>query len=226
MTLCVILSHVPIFRRLIGRREALNQALELIKQMPQNDVTSKLVTALPNLADELYSEARNWVKTLKLSNSLLAECVLDLELVGGFDSVATFTKDMELASLYIDAIVFAATGKTAGGIPDEWEYRDTGTENYRGIAKYSLAEQYYNVADPEAWLFGKEYSRIAIGSAEITHTVSVSIATLRIRKHGAWITEHALTGRVPSKEERDAFSAFENQAYKGLGEVIKSHVNS
>jgi len=224
--LCVILSHMPIFKRLIGKRAGLNQALELIKQMPQSNVTSKLVSALPNLAGELYSEARNWAKTLEFSNSLLADCVLDLELVGGFDSVATFAKDMELASLYLDAIVFSATGINVSGIPDEWEYRDTGTEKYHGIAKYSLAKKYFSVGDPDGWLFGKEYSRIVTGNADITHIFSVAIATLRIRKHGAWITEHALTGRVPSKEERDAFSAFESQAYKGLGDVIKSQVNS
>jgi len=216
----------------MGERAALNQALELIRQKPQSEVTSKLVAVLPSLAKELYLEAKNWAQNLGLNSSLLAECVLDLELVGGFDSVAIFTKDMDLSSLYIDAIVFAATGKDVSGIPDEWEYRSTdirdpGTEKYRGIAKYSLGEKYYfNEGDPDAWLFGKEYSRIVTGSADITHIVSVSIATLRIRKHGAWITEHALMGRVPSKEERDAFSAFENQAYKGLGKVIKSQLNS
>lgn len=198
-----------------------NIPLAHIKAMPQNNVTRLLITAVPSLVRELYSEAKGWAKELGSGKPLLADCVLDLELVGGFGVVADFAKDAELASIYTDALVFAATGKPVNRVPDERDYRELGTEKYRGIAKYAASGKYFNVGDPEGWLFGKEYARIVNGDADLAHIIAVTPTTLRIRKLGAWIVEHALTGKIPSEEERAALSALEAEAYKRLHKAFE-----
>ena len=212
-----------ILARMLGRRAGRNPALEHIKSLPGNETNWKLIAALPDLADALYSEARKAARQLDSLNSLLVECILDLELVGGFEKISGFTSDFELASIYVDAIVFQATDKNPSGVPSEVEFRISGTENYRGITKYSLASKFFNVADPVAWLFGKEYSKIKSGDANnFAYVAPTGPLSLTIRQNGAWITQLALTGTGPSQEEIDAFSAASARASKALEELIKS----
>jgi hypothetical protein len=209
--------------RFFGKSAVPNPALDHIRSLPEKDVTVKLVSALPSLARELLSEARKQAKALRSQNSLLVECVLDLELVGALDRVAKFTNDYDLASIYVDAIVFEATNKGPSGIPADLEFKATGTEQHRGIAKYSVAEKYFNVGDPCAWLFGKEYSKIMTGSAlDIAYVTPVGPTTLIIRQYGAWMTDYALTGKVPGKEEKDAFLAVIERSNKALEELTNS----
>ena len=214
---------MSIFSRFRNKNAVWNPALEHIRSLPQNSVTTKLITALPSLADALHHEAKKQAETLRSSDALLAECLLDLELVGGFDRIVGFTNDNDLASIYVDAIIFCATNKNPGGIPDEMEFKATGTEQYHGIAKYSLAAKYFKVGDPIAWLFGKEYSKIVTGSPnDLAYVAPVWPLTLTARQKGAWITEYALTGRAPSKEERESFSALLDQSIKNLDQLVNS----
>ena len=90
---------------------------------------------------------------------------MDLELVSAFSVVEEHAGDPALASCYVDAIVFEATGMEASGPPTDDEYRFEGTHRNRGIAKYEKAKQNFNVADPTAWLFAKEYAVITSGDA-------------------------------------------------------------
>jgi hypothetical protein len=142
-----------------------NPALEFIRSMPQNRITESLIAALPNISDALISEAKKTAKTLEVDDYLFVECVLDLELLGGFNKAIEFTRDKGLASAYVDAIIFSLTTSDPSAVPSEMEFKVGGTEKYRGIAKYAMAKDHYNVSFPEAWLFGKEYSQLKSGNA-------------------------------------------------------------
>lgn len=151
-----------------------NPALEYIQAMPQNDITETLVAALPNISAALLAEAKQLAKKIGLKSELFAECILDLELFGGFKSALEFTEDKTLASAYMDAIIFEATGKDPSKIPSEMEFQTGGTEKYRGIAKYAMAGTYIKASSPQAWLFGKEYSYMKTGnSMDFAHVAGV-----------------------------------------------------
>jgi hypothetical protein len=142
-----------------------NPALEYIQSMPQNYTTETLIAALPNISVALFTEAKQLAKTIGVHSELFAECILDLELVGGFKKAVEFTKSKALASAYMDSIIIEVTGKDPRKVPSELEFKTCGTENYRGIAKYTRAEAHFNVSSPHAWLFGKEYSHLKTGNA-------------------------------------------------------------
>ncbi len=169
--------------------------------------TGHLVKVLPDLTNSLYAAAKMTAKVMSdiiagMSSDhrrLLTECILDLELVSAFDEVVEYTNDFELASYYIDAILFQATGKEPSDIPTEKQYMSEGTQLCRGIAKYKNAKAYFNVPDRDGWLFGKEYSAILTGRAQdIAYIASVRPMTDSILTEGRRRTRYALTGKVPS----------------------------
>lgn len=116
----------------------------------------------------------------------LSECILDLELLSIFNKTLEYAQDKALASIYVDAIIFEATGKEPGGVPSREEFEFGGTEKYRGIAKYGAAPNYFKVSSPYAWLFGKEYSRIKTGSAmDFAYVAAVRTFVTHILETGA-----------------------------------------
>lgn len=133
--------------------------------MPQSYITETLVAAFPNISVALFTEAKHLAETIGVNSRLFAECILDLELLGGFKRAVEFTKDKALVSAYMDAIIFEVTGEDPSKVPSELEFKTGGTEKYRGLAKYTMAEVHFNVSSPHAWLFGKEYSQIKTGNA-------------------------------------------------------------
>jgi hypothetical protein len=171
-----------------------NPALDHIKSMPPTPITETLITVLPGLSSALLSEAQISAKVLSLEDRRFVMCILDLELFGGFNKALEFTHDDELASIYIDAIVFNLTAEDPSRVPSEMDFRLGGTENFRGIAKYAKAKDYFNVSFPEAWMFGKEYSQIKTGNAlDFAYVASVSPVVVTIIEKGALLFQHMLS---------------------------------
>ena len=183
-----------------------NRALAfLLKTYSEHPQISTIVEALPKLAEAFNDRAKATAKKLcatgdnPVSNEnqdLLGACVLDLELASAFEAVLDYTGDASLASCYIDALLFAATGREAGGVPTDIEYRTGGTEKYRGVAKYVGAKRHFRLSDPVAWLFGKEYSAIVSGSAlDFAYITAVNPLTLSIRVIDVkWLARFGTTG--------------------------------
>lgn len=170
-----------------------NPALQYIMSMPQDHITETLITELPAISKRLRSEAAQSAKILGLNDPRFVDCILDLELFGGFDKVLEFTQDKALASAYIDAIVFSTTSGDPGAIPTDIEFQEGGTEDYRGIAKYEMAKEHFKLAAPEIWLFGKEYSSIETGNAkDFAYVASIGPAARTIMGDGALIFQHML----------------------------------
>lgn len=179
-------------RQTLAASVTANPPLDYIRSMPKTQITETLIAALPQLSAELFFEAQRAAKELDLNDVKFVECILDLELVGGFDKILEFTGDKRLASAYVDAIVLSLTGGTCT-LPSEMEFRDGGTEAHRGIAKYVAAGDYIDVSFPEAWLFGKEYSQIKSGNAkDLGNIASVAPVVVIILKAGATIFQQAL----------------------------------
>jgi hypothetical protein len=152
--------------------------------------------AFSSISSSLLSETGKLAQDLGLSDRLFVECVLDLELAGGLDKTVEFTGDKALASAYIDAIVFDLTGKDPSALPSDLEFQEGGTEGYRGVAKYAMTRRYFNIPSPEAWLFGKEYSRIKTGNAkDLAQIAFIRPAFSVIIETGASIFEQMLSRR-------------------------------
>lgn len=180
-----------------------NPALDELKQLPQTAVTAGLINALPGLAAELVAEARKQASSLGINDTVFAECILDLELAGAFERVLTFVGNRNLASLFIDAVVFEATGKRPSN-PSGVDMIACLTHQHRGLAKYAIAKRYFSVPDPGAWLFGTEYASVKGNARDPIHVMNAGIPVLFIRRTGAWAAEKALTGKSPTNEETDA----------------------
>jgi hypothetical protein len=184
-----------------------NPALDELKRLPQAAITAGLIAAIPGLASELYVEAKKQASSLGIHDANFVECVFDLELVGAFEKVMTFTDDRNLVSLFVDAMVFHATGKTPS-TPSHVEISSGETSGHRGIAKYALATKHSSsgVPDPGAWLFTKEFTG-ARGDGDIANPSQIVVggrSVLTIRRTGVWLTERALTGKSPTQVELDA----------------------
>jgi hypothetical protein len=182
-----------------------NPALDELKQLPQTAITAGLIAAMPGLATELYGEAAKAANALGIADPAFADCVFDLQLVGAFEQAMIFTGDRNLASLFVDAMIFQATGK-APSVPSHAEIISGETSEHRGIAKYVLATKHSSsgLSDPGAWAFGAEYARAIGGEWDLTNVVVPGQSVLFIRRTGVWATERALTGKFPTKEEMDA----------------------
>lgn len=204
----------------IGKLRKSNPALEYLKSQPQSEAITKLIQILPSLAAELVSDSKKVSRTMAPQKRRLIRCVFDLELVGGFDRIMEFAKSREIASAFADALVFEAFGESPSAIPSEWDFRAFGTERFRGIAKYALAPNYFS-GDAVAHLFGKEYAKIVSGNAsDFAYIASSGPMTINIRKWGAWIIDHSLTGRLPYQEEIDALNASVGKANQALNNLV------
>jgi hypothetical protein len=185
----------------------------LVDSYSEHLCTGGLLDILPELAEALCAKANATVTVLcqppnqplpSASRELLTACVLDLEMAYAFQSVREHTGDSALSSCYIDAVIFQATGNEASDYPSEMQYRVEGTQACRGIGKYQRAKNHFSVADHDGWLFGKEYSAIATGSAlDVALISGIQPLTLLIRiRDGKWLTRYLLTGQLPSDDEQ------------------------
>ncbi len=179
-----------------------NPALNELKRLPQTAIAAGLIAAIPSLTTELLAEARNQAVSLEIRDAEFIECILDLELTSAFERAMEFAQDRNLVSLFIDAIVFKATGKSPSA-PVGVDMMAGLTHQHRGIAKYALARKYYSVPDPGAWLFGAEYARAKGNAQDPILAVAAGASVLYIRRAAAWATEKALTGRTPTQQEMD-----------------------
>jgi hypothetical protein len=180
-----------------------NPALRALRSLPQTAVIAGLSGALPQLAQELRTQADKQAAELEIPRPDFADCILDLELVGAFERVLRFAGDPRLASLFVDAIVFEAT-KQSPRVPTQAQIIAGWTHQHRGIAKYALAQSVSRVPDPGLWLFGSEYARARGKPNNPFYTVAAGASVLYIRRVGVWVAEHALTGRLPTRQEIDA----------------------
>lgn len=179
-----------------------NPALEELKRLPQTAITAGLIAAIPSLTTELFAEARNQATSLGIWDANFIECIFDLELTSAFERAMAFAQDRNLVSLFIDAMVFKATGKSPSA-PAGVDMMACLTHQHRGIGKYALAKKYHSVPDPSGWLFGAEYARAKGDAQDPMLAVAAGTSVLYIRRAGAWATEKALTGRTPTQQEKD-----------------------
>jgi hypothetical protein len=180
-----------------------NPALDELKMLPQTAITAGLIAAIPSLAAELYVEATKQAMELGISDVVFTECILDLELAAVFEKAMTFTGDINLASLFVDALIFKATGKSPSE-PAGVDMIAGLTHQHRGLTKYAFAKKYFSVSDPGAWLFGQEYAIAKGVGLDPFYVVAAGKSVLYIRRAGAWAAEKALTGKIPTQEEMDA----------------------
>lgn len=182
-----------------------NPALEELESQPRTAITAGLIAAVPALATELYGDAGKGASALGISDPAFIDCVFDLQLVGAFEKAMNFTGDMNLASLFVDAMVFKATGKSPS-VPSESDLNVGSTRQHRGLPKYVLARKHFSVRDPVALLFGREYATAKGKGLNPDDVDRGIIAALYARQAGAWAAEIALTGKSPTNEEISAFS--------------------
>jgi hypothetical protein len=191
-------ESVGLLAKLFGRKN--NPALNFIlSNFAEHTEIDHLVAVLPDLARLLYAGATENAREMQSRalgrnrSLLLIECILDLELVAGFDEVVNYVGDIELASCYIDAVLFEATKQEPGPEPTQDQYLNEGTQECRGLAKYSMAKHYFKVPDPAGWLFGKEYAAILSGNPkDIAIISSVLPHTIKLRDMAKVLTRSAL----------------------------------
>jgi hypothetical protein len=180
-----------------GELRPKNRALEYLVQHHQTtEPKLRLVAnALPQLASALYAEAEQSAMNLLMSENksplaksvaklfglrrsskqtLLANCIFDLQLSSCFGEFSKYFENHEIASLVIDALLYQATGLEATSPADDEIL--LGTQNARGIHKFQVAKRKMpHIASIESWMFGKEYGAIKYDRPmEIGNILSVS----------------------------------------------------
>jgi hypothetical protein len=182
-----------------------NPALDELRQLPQTAITAGLIAAVPALAAELYAFAPKLADAAGISDPVFIDCLFDLQLVGAFEKAMIFTGDGNLASLFVDAMVFEATGESPS-VPTDADMTAGQTHKHRGIHKYVLASKQFSGCDPFALLFGREYANAKVNGLNQADVDRGSISAIYGRQSGAWAADLALTGKGPTDEEVDALS--------------------
>jgi len=201
-----------------------NRAIEYLfaNYQPLDNKTTRLVNALPGLANQLYGYAQNQARVLShtlqasLSTSLftaltktsskrkkiLALCIFDLELSTYFDEVFSYCDDKQLTSLLVDSLLYQATGYEASS-PTQSEILAEGTQNARGIHKYFLAhQQSQHISDIQAWVFGKEVGAIYGKPNVISTILGVSTFSIGARDYAKNTCAFYLYGSLPTEAEQ------------------------
>jgi hypothetical protein len=214
-----------------------NRALEHIHaHYASTRQLSHLIDSIPTLSSLLRKQAEEMTQRLyadaglvsrlvgKLSGKsrLFAKCILDLMLVPCFEGAYKYSNDNELASLFIDAVLYEATGCEAS-TPAEGEVLDEGTQRARGLSKYILGRRLLRVPDVEGWMFGKEYSALLTGSAkDIAYIAAVHPTTILIRGIGKWAVDYCLFGSLPTEADKKALDSLVDASGESLLEIVKS----
>jgi len=208
-----------------------NPALEFIKYRIEHPTKSHLIKILPSLMSALMYEAQRHAQTLAKTDDnqrlILTKCIFDLELISIFDEVLNFTENGELASLFIDALLFQSGEKPSEvSFPENYFEEglySKGTQELRGIFKYCKAQEYRPDRDWVGWLFGNEYSAIFTGDPrDFAYSMPIQPYALRIRATAKFIARHALTGKPPDKIDIDASLEMVKKAENLLKEFIEN----
>ena len=191
----------------MGDLRAGNKALDyLLRHLGPGEALTRNKGGLSGLADSLYSDAREAADALLKGDDrvtpqvscALADCVFDLQLVSCFSELLAYYRDAALASVFVDAVLYQATGAEPG-TATEPEILDEGTHRVRGISKYALAKKLITIPDAVAWLLGKEYSALKNGTAkDLAYIVAAAPYTILIREHARWRLRYFLQGVLPS----------------------------
>lgn len=70
--------------------------LDYMSSMSKNHMTETVIAALPRISNSATYEAQRIARPLDLNDAQLVECILDLELLGGFDKALEFTRAKDL----------------------------------------------------------------------------------------------------------------------------------
>ncbi len=221
-----------------------NRAFEYLLNhyQPLDAKITPLVNVLPDLGDELYGYAQTGAELLprtvrtnllarlfttftKTSYSnqkdLLALCIFDLQLCIYFDAVFSYCGDKQLASLLADSLLYQATGYEASS-PTNSQIWDEGTQRARGISKYMLSrQQFKDIGDIQAWVFGKEVSAILHGNAkDISIILGLRNFSIVVRMNAKNACAFSLYGTLPTEAEQRAFQASLEETNKQLTEML------
>ncbi len=171
-----------------GRQNAqttpsLNTALQSLKQDRTYGYTDRMVKAVPELAMHLMQSAREWSMKLQNAPSWYAECVLDFQLTGVFHRALAFCKDPALASLFVDALLFEATGQEPSA-PEDLDVMSSLTHLYRGLGKYVIAKTTLRVPPSEVpfWVFGMEYAAATGSPLDPIRVIEIRLTAIEIRE--------------------------------------------
>lgn len=214
-----------------------NKALDYIvnNYADRGEKFAYLVRWLPNLAAQLSSEAKQTSENLLLRvprengdqvfsdrSGILADCVLDLMLVPCFGEIAGYCGDNELASLFVDALLYQATGHETEP-PTESQVLDDGTHHTHGIAKYKIARRYItSIPDLEGWIFGKEYAAIVEGNArDLARIMAVAPLTLAYRQCARWTVKYFLYGTLPSEDEQQKLNSAVQNSFEMIAQTFR-----
>jgi len=214
-----------------------NRALDhVLSNHPDSPAVSHLIQGIPTFASLLRDHADETADTLFQSanlssrllskfngkRKLLGDCIIDLMLVPCFDELTKYCGDNELASLFVDVIVFEATGSEASE-PTESEVLYQGTHETRGLSKYVLGRRLLAGSEVEARMFGKEYSALLTGRPlDFAPALGVHPLTILMRGYGKMVAEYCLYGTLPREEYMRTLEALSEKSRRGLREIIAS----
>jgi len=174
-----------------------NAALHLLRGDRTFEYTARMVKAIPGLARQLEARAREEAAKVNGAADWYLDCVLDLELTGAFQRALAFCKDAALASLFVDALLFEATGHQPT-VPEDLDVMASLTHLYRGVGKYVIAKSTFSLPPSELplWVFGAEYAA-AIGCPLNTVRIKeIRPEALHIREFAFLKTSSALAGNI------------------------------
>jgi hypothetical protein len=205
----------------------INKALEYLHEhyRPFDAKLGKLVVDQLFLGNQLYAYAveqgKNLDKALQTNlllrtlnslgniflnkRELVALCIFDLELSIYFNEVLSYYGDKEIASLLVDSLLYQATTYEASS-PSQSDIIYKGTQNARGIHKYSLSKkQFQNIGDIEAWVFGKEIASIYGRNKDISIILGVTPISFIVRSFAKDACAFSIYGVLPTEAEQNAF---------------------
>jgi hypothetical protein len=205
-----------------------NRALQQLLSRGLGPEAQVVIEKLPELAHSLFFCARRLAANLlkeqldpgsrftRLTKSLvtghgtarthLATCIFDLELTAVFNRLIEDLGDNTVASLFVDALLYQATGHEASLSPEDAPIFNGNTHEIRGIHKYQVAaKKFAHIGDSDAWAFGKEFSSIASDNpANIYYIVEAVPYSILARARAKWIYNSVVHGVKHTEEEEHA----------------------
>jgi len=174
-----------------------NIALQLLQEDQTYEHSPRMVKAIPDLARSLLTRAREEAAGLNGAVGWYSDCVLDLELTGAFHRALAFCHDAALASLFVDALLFDATGHQPT-VPEDIDVMAWLTHLYRGVGKYVIARSTLALPPSELplWVFGAEYAAAVGCPLDPIRILEVRPAALQIREFAFSKTSSGLVGNI------------------------------
>jgi len=181
----------------ITSRTQSNIALQMLREDKTYEHTPRMVKAVPDLARQLLTRALEEAANLNGAANWYSDCVLDLELTGAFHRVLEFCNDAALAALFVDALLFEATGNQPT-VPEDLDVMSSLTHLYRGIGKYVIAKSTLALPPAELplWVFGSEHAAAVNCPLNIDRVLEGRRAALQIREFAFSKTSSALVGKI------------------------------